>query len=151
MNIKAEIARFRLGLIDGSQLPNVAVAMLAAGFDSQAVREVAGMQAPTLRDAGPTFERALAETKLHLVDQAESRRLVVVDTLEAIAGGRVAPRSGAGQMVDLWRDFDLTREYTIFVALVDEWDEYPAHRDETEREIVAQANDLLANTSASAT
>jgi hypothetical protein len=142
MDIQAQIARFRLGLLSGEDLPDVAAAMLQNGFDSQALREVAGLTQPTLRDAGDTFARALSAAGMAQNSRDEDVRLVVSDAVRAIAEGEVTPYAGAAILHAMWLGLDCPELLGEFIYLEDEWSDHPEDREAIEEEIVAAARRL---------
>jgi hypothetical protein len=55
------VRRWQIGHVNGEELPGIAYAALEAGFDSPSLYELAGLDRPSMRDAGPIFRRALNE------------------------------------------------------------------------------------------
>jgi hypothetical protein len=55
------VRRWQLGYLNGEDLPGIACLALEAGFDASALYELAGLDRPSLREAGPIFKRALDE------------------------------------------------------------------------------------------
>jgi len=76
MPFEYEEAQFRLELLPGEQLPEVAVAMLEAGYESQPIRELAGLHRPTRRDAGQLFEEALVTVRPDAMSVERAREVV---------------------------------------------------------------------------
>ena len=147
MDLRRTAARYRLGELPGEELPDIALALLEEGFDSQALRELAGLDHPTLRDAGELFEVVLAE-RGHVVPDARSAKLLMLELLlELIENGESDPGEGAygvwavagdlfdGEELDAW---------VPFVGLASEYDDHPPARNELGERIVTLARTTLA-------
>lgn len=134
-------AQFRLGWLPGEALPDIAVRMLEAGFDSQALREVAGLRRPTLRDAAGRFEEALVALGRPPMTVQQALALVRRRTLQGLASGATEVESGLRQMRDIWIAGDCSAELAAFVALQDEYDDHPEDREAIAAQVreVAQA------------
>jgi len=91
-------ARWLLGGIDPEDLTKQAGRALLEGFDGPALRQLAGLMQPTLRDLGTLPERAFAEMHLHLLD-----RLEAVDVLVA----RGIPSVNHTMLVGAFPDFSM--------------------------------------------
>ena len=142
-----EEALFRLGWLRGEQLPGIACAMLDAGFDSQPMRELAGLTSPTLRDAGELFEAALTALGRPRLTTEQARVYVRERALRRTATGVVSPIEGAREIWVAWRDLGQPPELSVFVYLEDLWIDLPEKRAEIENEIVQRAQELLSGVS----
>ena len=138
-----EEALFRLGRLPGEQLPDIAVAMLDAGFDAQPVRELAALRAPTLRDAGELFEAALASLGRPPLTLDQAATALRNRALRRTGTGEVSPLVGAREIMDAWYALDCPSELSVFVDLDDLWYENPEKRSEIEQEIVDRAYALM--------
>lgn len=138
-------ARYRLGELRGEELPDIAIALLERGEDSQSLRELAGLDHPTLRDAGELFEKVLDDVGQQIPDERAARLLLLERLLELIIGGEVDPDNGAyevwctagelfGEQLDEW---------VCFVGLASEYEDCPAERPGIGREIAARAAEAL--------
>jgi hypothetical protein len=146
VDIRLMAARYRLGELRGEELPNIAVALLEGGHDSQPLRELAGLDRPTLRDAGELFEKVLAALGQEIPDERGARLLLLERVLELLVSGGVDPVNGA---YDVWYTaselFGEQREEWIpFEGLASVYEDYPAGRAEIGREIVDHATRALA-------
>jgi hypothetical protein len=145
-------ARYRLGELRGEELPDIAIALLERGDDSQSLRELAGLDHPTLRDAGALFEKVLDEVGQQIPDEDEARLLLLERLLVLIVSGKVDPDNGAyevwctagelfGEQLDEW---------VCFVGLASEYEDHSSERSGIGREIVARAAGALARLRTSA-
>src|SRR5258707_321054 len=55
------LPRWQLGALRCEELPGIACDVLAAGFDCAALYELAGLDRPSMSEAGPLFRRVLQE------------------------------------------------------------------------------------------
>ena len=145
-------ARYRLGALRGEELPDIAIAMLESGHDSQSLRELAGLDRPTLRDAGVLFEKVLAAVGQAIPDERGARLLLLERVLELIVTGAIDPGDGA---YEVWYSAselfgEQLDEWVPFVGLASEYEDYQAGRAEIGREIVDQAAGALARLRAAA-
>jgi hypothetical protein len=148
MTFEFEEAAYLLELLPGEELPDVAVRMLDAGFDSQAVRELAGLSRPTRRDAGKLFEEALLTVRTQPMTIERAGEVVRHRILWRIASGDLAPLAGAEAMSRHWHTFGGPAELSKFIYLHDIAEEYPAKRSAAESEIVELARQLVRQWSA---
>jgi hypothetical protein len=142
MNLDAQFARFRLGLLSGEALPGVALEMMARGMDSQPLREVAALQRPALRDAAPLFEDAIRLAGVRLNATPEDQLIAVADSIRQIATGEVGPAVGAGEIAMFAIESGMPPELAVFVGLDAEWRDHEDDRAAIEEEIVAAARRL---------
>jgi hypothetical protein len=95
-------ARYVLGDLYGEDLPGLAVTLLETGLDSPAMRELAGLGRPTLREAGPTFERMLAELGEPSLSEAEAINILGAVTATLVFKGKLQPGAAADKLGALW-------------------------------------------------
>jgi hypothetical protein len=143
MDLRVAQARFRVGELAGEGLPDVALAMLATGLDSQSVRELAALDRPTLRDAAHLFERALAETAQPTLNEREAREILLVTLLEDIVAARIDPGAGANAVWARAFDFATETEWGHFSGLASEYEDHPTLRSAIGADIVREAGELL--------
>ena len=143
MNLQVTQARCRLGYLRGEELPDIAVAMLQCGFDSQALRELAALDRPTLRDAGELFERALEELDQPRFTVPVAREILLRELLTDIISGRIDPGEGARELWARAHDFETEDAWTVFIALYSEYEDHPAKRAVLGARIRAAAETLL--------
>ena len=146
MDLRSVAARYRLGELPGEQLPDIAIALMQEGFDSQALRELAGLDRPTLRDAGHLFERVLEERGQPVPDVRSAKLSLLEYVLERIVHGDIDPCSGAYAVwslaSELFSDQQLD-EWVRFVGLASEYEDYAPARDQLGHRIVALAQETL--------
>ena len=129
-------ARFRLGLLPGEALPDLALRMLAGGYDTQPIRELAGLVDPTIRDAGELFENALMAVRPDRMPVEKARRVVCKAILRQIVLGEIAPLKGADAISSQWNELGYPARLSVFVYLSDIYDELPDRRPAILKEIV---------------
>ena len=147
MTFEYEEALYRLGLLPGERLPDVAIAMLEAGFDSQAIRELAGLSAPTRRDAGPLFEEALEAVRAQRISVDDAPAIVRDRWISDIAEGREEPLRGVARLNSIWRELGYPADLAPFVYLSDLVGEEPDHARETVEEMIELARKLASQRS----
>jgi len=125
----------------------MAPSLLNEGFDSQPLRELAGLDRPTLRDAGDLFDRVLEQHGISVPDRRSAELVMLEYHLERLASRDVDPCEGAynvwgmagqlfdGAQLDAW---------VGFVGLASEYEDHPAARTKLGAEIVTLARDTLA-------
>ncbi|HEX5831614.1 MAG TPA: hypothetical protein VFY16_11580 [Gemmatimonadaceae bacterium] len=148
MNLAESAARYRLGELRGEDLPDIGVWMLEADIDSQAIRELAGLDRPTLRDAADVFERALGDAGQVVPSIEDARRLLLRLVLERVVRGEM--NAGDGAYAAWWRAGDLPGdehwrpEWTRLVGLASEYEDWPEGRGQLGGDIIAAAREALA-------
>lgn len=150
MAFEHEEALYRLGQLPSERLPSIAIAMLEAGFDSQAIRELAMLSEPSLRDGSQLFEQALEALNRAPLSERESIALVREQALRRISDGVVSPLQGASEMWSVWHMLGYPPDLAPFVYLTDMWDEYPDQHIQIADEIVQTARQLLNGKSSAA-
>ena len=146
VDLRTVAARYRLGELSGEELPDIAIALMNDGFDSQALRELAGLDRPTHRDADELFERVLEERGVVVPDQRSAQRLMLEYLLESIVRGDVDPGDGAYNVWGLVGDLFNSREldqWAIFAGLASEFEDHPGAREELAAQIIGLARATL--------
>lgn len=87
MQLEIAIARWVLGLVSSENLPEIAVHVLEVGFDTPALRQLAGESRPLMRNAGPMFEKVLVEIGTMLPTKSEAGLIVAREYATEIAEG----------------------------------------------------------------
>ena len=144
MDVQVQLARYRLGLLSGEDLPGLALRMLELGLDSQGVRELAALDRPTLRDAADLFERALRETGQALPSEEGAKRLLAAAVLRAIVARSIEPYRGAIELWRLWSELGYPDDLTVFASLEDDYAEHPEWRPRLDQEIIEAARERIA-------
>ncbi len=151
MDLKLAQACYRFGLLSGADLVAAATRLIEEGSDNPTARELACLQRPALRDAGPLFERVSRELDIPDPTPAEAQNVVAADIGKAIVEGRAPPRHGlseieepmsaAGDLDDLW-PFDPWHFYD------DGWPFAPQeradHHARLDNEVIEAARKMLA-------
>jgi hypothetical protein len=146
VDIRRIAARYRLGELPGEELPDIAIDLLNEGHDAQALRVLAGLDRPTLRDAGDLFESVLGELGVSLPDLRAAKLLTLEYYLHQIVAGEVD--TGNGAYAVWWLADDLFEHGELeawipFVGLASEYEDHPPLRAELAAEIVALAREAL--------
>lgn len=146
VDLRTVAARYRLGELGGEELPDIAIALMNDGFDSQALRELAGLDRPTRREADELFERVLEERGVVVPDQRSAQRLMLEYFLEQIVRGDVAPGDGAynvwGLVGDLFESRDQD-QWMLFAGVASEFEDHPEAREELAAQIIGLARETL--------
>jgi hypothetical protein len=127
-------------MLDGESLPDQASALLSAGFDTPALRELAGLTRPTLSEAAPVLDRTLRELEVSAATPNDVI-LVALDYAERILSGTVPPELGAYRIGSLWRDWDGGDDLGAFYGLWAQWDDVGVDRQALESDIRVCARD----------
>ncbi|MEP6574256.1 MAG: hypothetical protein ABJD11_16260 [Gemmatimonadota bacterium] len=124
-------------------MPTIACDLLGAGIDNQPLREVAGLCAPTLRDAGPVFDRALSEAGAGAMTREAAITVYVEELSAEIVAGRMEPYSGAKLCGHWWHEFLKDKRVGLYFSYADAWEESPSARPEIEAAIRDHAKMVL--------
>jgi hypothetical protein len=89
------LAGWTLQRLHSERLPGIATDWLMAGYDSPALRELAGIATPIMSEAGPVFERVLAELAWKVPAKDEALLIVAHDAAQGIVEGAIPPYEGA--------------------------------------------------------
>lgn len=125
----------------------LAAEALAAGLDSPALREAAGVPVSEVQDARDRFIEALGELGVEVPDEQEALWQLVRFKAAQIVSGEVTPYEGASW---IWREahprIEREGDLRIFIGLASEWEDHRQYRPEIERRIVDEALMLLEKT-----
>jgi hypothetical protein len=135
----------QVGLLPREQYPDIAANLLVGGYDSPALRELAGHPRNDPLGASDLWIQARGELGKPFEDDGLARRILVRSWLSAISGGTLAPRTGVGLVfAEGWLELGQPSELNQLVALMDDWDDMPQQRDATESQIMGAALQTLA-------
>lgn len=131
-----------LGLASSEELLHAGSAALDDGLDSPALIALAGADAD---DARPLFEQALTELALATPSTRDAILHLAHDVAAEIAGGTIAPYTGAKRIWDLTMRAPAERisELDPFIYAASEWEERPEDRRHFEQGIISEARALL--------
>jgi len=117
-------AKWVLGLIPSQALPQLATDAMEAGFDSPALRELAGELHPTLGASGPLFETILDEIGVGIPDRSRAGLVLARSYAAQITAGTLSPYEGARKIWRLQIDIEgLRHDLGPFAYWASEWDE----------------------------
>jgi hypothetical protein len=118
-------AKWQLGLLRSDEVPAGATALLAAGDESPALIELAGLTLPDHWDVAPLVQRAFEEAGLATISDNVARWRLVYQTAREIIDRRVTPLAGATTLWHLASDLGLPEEISYFVYLAADYGEGP--------------------------
>ena len=144
MNVELAQARYSIGRLPGEDLPELASELLAKGIDTSAVRELAGLRRPTARDAGPVFERVLADLGRPTMPVAVAAQVIARDLARRAVSGEVSPREAAQRGSSLSTQADYPDVLTRFLALADDYECFPEQHEAIDAQVLRYAHELLA-------
>ena len=130
-------------------MPQFAADALESGFDGPALRRLAGMLKPTLRDVGELFEKSLTEIGTVTIHNAEQGALLLArTTARDIVEEQVDPIKGAIFLAGLASAMHYPGYLYRFYELMEMpyWGEPAPHTSELIRNIIEEARLLLAQT-----
>ena len=139
-----EASNFVLGRTLSECLPSLAVKLLAEGYDSSALRMLAGLTESQMDEAGPLFKQALLEIGCSLPSPREAVLRLARETAMQILQGEIAPYEGGKRIWDLSLKIDhVVPELHPFVYAASEWEDRPEDRPLFERGILEEARVLV--------
>jgi hypothetical protein len=151
MTLVDAAALWALGELGSEQLPNVAATALERGFDSAALRQLAGELDATTATCEPLFRRALAELSIPFPDRRAAQIGVALYHARRIVDGTVSPYQGAraiwrGAAIDAQVDHSPNWHILVpFVGLASEYEDDPDNREAYAKDIMEAARTLLRN------
>jgi hypothetical protein len=145
MNIDVAQALYMIKRLPGEELPNIAVDLLVHGVDTAAVRELAGLQGPTLRDAGALFERVLTELGRPSMTIEQAAQVIARDLARRVLAGELQPRDAANRGWSFCPEAGYPDVLTRFLAYADDYECYPDQSASIDAEVIDYAKHLLAS------
>ena len=145
MTFETAEALYRLGQLAPEQLGDVGVALLAAGADTPAVRELAGLDRhATWRDANDVFDRVLVELGRPALTERAAAYVIAIEAARDIVAGRVAPYDGAARIAyHAYHAAGQPDDLAGFFYWADEWEDHPEYRAACEADITRAAKEFL--------
>jgi hypothetical protein len=130
-SVRLVFLRDQIGLVPSEQYPDVAADLLVGGYDSSALRELAGYPRSDPRGARDLWIQARQELGKPFEDDSVARRILVRSWLREIVDGTLAPRTGVGLIFgEGWLALDQPTELDHLVGLMDDWDDMPRNRED---------------------
>ena len=96
--ISLPLALWSLSRLPSAQLPEIATEWLAQGLDTSSLRILAGINSPTMSEAGPLFEKALSELKLSPPLKEAALTYLARHYAQQIIDGTITPYEGASRI-----------------------------------------------------
>ena len=143
MNIDVAHALYSIGRLSGEDLPELASDLLASGIDTSAVRELAGLCRPTVRDAGPVFERVLADLGRPTMTVALASQVIARDLARRVVAGEMSPREAAERGSSLSTQAGYPDVLTRYLAYADDYVCFPDQQQSIDAQVLGYANELL--------
>ncbi len=148
-------ARWVLGKVPSEDMPQLAQAALASGFDGKCTRRIAGLVRPNKADLEPLMDGFLTELGLEKKLSTEQAGWLLARFIaEAITQRRIAPYEGArfiwkSIVNEIWPNQQ--HPLLVFVGDASEYEDCSSYSDDVERtryeieeSIVNDARNLLA-------
>ena len=145
--IAALAAKMALGQLDAAELPEAAVSALDAGLDSPALRVLAGLSNAELDEARELLETALMELGVPVPTARDAIMVLARIAASEIANGRITPYGGAKRIweITLCAPRMVVPELDPFIYAASEWEDRPDDREHFTKEIIREAQRLLAS------
>lgn len=146
-------ALFKMNLVQIDALIDAATSLLDRGVSTDTVITLACATPGELRreEADQLADRILAEAAQPALSAESARQIVIATIARDIAEGNAEAYDGARAVAGLIRSAQPPvpdtqwQDLAPFVALVDDWEEFPEQRPAIETDIRAAAADLIAN------
>jgi hypothetical protein len=141
------LAFLRLGIDEQpvEELPTVAAEALTRGLDSPSLRELAGASAHAPGENRELLKSAMSELGADVPTPTAAREELVRYWAAEVVAGSLSPYEGASRIWwSGWEELGRPEKLTVFVFLASEWEDDPKHRADYERDIVAAAQQLVA-------
>ncbi|MGC2175890.1 MAG: hypothetical protein WA614_10540 [Acidimicrobiales bacterium] len=133
-----------LGMQAPEELSTIATNALVEGFDSDSLRELAGMLPSQYQSARDLFLSVMRELDIPIPTEDQARWNAVRHWALDMVEGRLDPRAASGLIHwDGWNELDQPKTLAVFAELEDEWDEHEARRPENEQTMIEAARNLL--------
>lgn len=144
MDIDLAQALYTIRRLPGEQLPQLAVDFIAAGHDTPPLRELAGLNRPTLRDAGALFEQVLSELGRGAMTHGQVAVVIAVDLAKRVVSGELPPHEAAARGASYGSDLDYPPVLSRYAAADDDYECFPDRRAEIDEAVIAYAKQLVA-------
>lgn len=149
-------AEWEAGRLAREKIPEVATAMLVAGYDSDALRVTAGLIPAELDEAHEWFGKVLRELGFNAArDQTRRGVALAEEYARRVLDGRMSVYDGAYSVFNLWSDFphdaalEIDAHMGTLIALCDEWEQFEEDRNKRELQMKAELRAFLRETGGS--
>lgn len=143
-SVRLVFLRDQIGHVPSEQYPDIAADLLVRGYDSSALRELAGYPCSDPLGARDLWLQARQELGKSFEDDSVARRILVRSWLHEIVDGTLTPRTGVGLIFgEGWLALGQPTELDHLVVLMDDWDDLPRNREDICGQIVAAAHRAL--------
>jgi hypothetical protein len=141
VQIELAEALYRLRALSPEHLGDIGVALLSAGADSPAVRELAALDTrATWADVGVLFDRVLAELGRSELTDRHAAYVIAVHAARDIVAGSVTPYEGAARIAyQAYHAAGQPEDLRSFCYWAAEWEDHPEYRDACEADIRQRA------------
>jgi hypothetical protein len=137
--------RWVVGIQPAEDLPDIATDALVRDLDTPALRELAGAARSDYWLISDLFVKAMEELTLELPDEQTALWRLAQHKASEIVTGIVSPSSGAHWIwSEICHRIEREGDLRIFIGLADEWDDHPGDRAYLDAQIVAAAEQLVA-------
>jgi len=156
MSRSLTLTLWALHRLPSEQLPEVATDWLVSGLDSPSLCELAGLGSTVMSEAGPLFERALAELKITVPSEDEALMSLARHYARQIVEGAMSPYDGARKIWwEVYNALEKPNELLVtFVGAASELEDLPVrtfqdgydrrkYASELEGTIVSTAREVL--------
>ena len=144
MNLNLLAAKYRLGLIAVSDLPQIGVNALASGFDTPSLCQLAGDSGSDSDESRRLFEKSLSELGIPVPTPDEAGMSVSKSIALEVVSGELGPYEGARR---IWSRIYIHNPHlkalTVFVGLASEFEDHPENGDAYLAEIEKQCRMLV--------
>ncbi|UOQ88146.1 hypothetical protein MUN74_12705 [Agromyces endophyticus] len=140
-----EIAAWKMavGRLATESLPELATEALVSGWDSPALRTLAGQSPSDVRDSADLFRLALSELDVELPDAETAEWRLARHVAGMIVAGTLSGASGARELWNTYLNVSDNGDLRVFVGLVSELDDHPEQVDAIEAAIIAAAHEFV--------
>jgi hypothetical protein len=131
------------GKLSAEELPIFATQAINSGFDSPALRKLAGIQHAALHDVKSLFEQCLIDMGRAPLSKCEAGLRLAHTIAAQIVSGEITPYEGARKIWwDIWEECRELTELKAFVGLASGYEDEPDHRQDYVNDIVKEAHKL---------
>jgi hypothetical protein len=143
-SVRLLFLRDQVGLIPSEQYSEIAADLLVDGYDTPALRELAGYPRNDLQGSRDLWFQVRDELGKPFEDDGLARRMLVRRWLQQIVDEILDPYTGANLILGLaWFALGQPPVLNPLVADRDFWEELPERRDKIQRDLLDDARMIL--------